>query len=105
MSLFVLDTDMLSLYQDGDPAVCRECASHTPADLAISIITVEEQVSGWYTRLRRARQREELARVYQRFTDFIGFVSRLRVLTFSEPAIIRYEALKTLKLNIGKKDL
>ena len=64
MSLFVLDTDTLVLFQEGHEAVCRRVLSHAMEDLAISVITVEEQLSGWYTLLRRAKNVEKLARAY-----------------------------------------
>jgi tRNA(fMet)-specific endonuclease VapC len=105
MSVFVLDTDILTLFQLGHSAVCQHCASQPAGSLAISVISVEEELSGWYTRLRRAQKRDELARVYQRLTDFVTFISRLQILSFTEPAILRYEQLQTFKLNIGKQDL
>lgn len=105
MSLHVLDTDILSLYQAGHATVCQHRAAHPPGALAITVISVEEQLSGWYTRLRRAKRREELARAYQRLTHFVVFASRLHVLSFPEPAILRYEQLSALNLNIGKMDL
>ena len=105
MSLWVLYTDVLTLFQRSHPVVCQHCALHPPAELAITVISVEEQFLGWYTPLRRARARDELATAYQGLTDFTSFVSRVQVLSFTEPAILRYEQLKALKLNIGKKDL
>jgi tRNA(fMet)-specific endonuclease VapC len=105
MSLWVLDTDILPLFQYGHPTVCQHCALHSPVELSISVISVEEQFLGWYTRLRRAKARDELARSYQGLTQFAGFISRVQILTFTEPAIMRYEQMLALKLNIGKKDL
>lgn len=49
MSLYVLDTDTLTLYREGDPAVCRNVLRHLTDDVATTIINVEEQLSGWYT--------------------------------------------------------
>jgi len=48
MSLFVLDTDVLSLLQRGHPIVVQRCASKPASELAITVISVEEQLSGWY---------------------------------------------------------
>ncbi len=47
MSLYVLDTDTLSLLQEGNAAVVALVAACAAEDLAISVITVEEQLSGW----------------------------------------------------------
>ena len=49
MSLYVLDTDHLSLYRYGHPEVSAHIEA-TPADhLAVTIITIEEQLRAWYT--------------------------------------------------------
>jgi hypothetical protein len=79
MIQYVLDTDILTLYQLGHPAVCQHCASQAPGALAVTAISVDEELSGWYTRLRRAKQRDELARVYQRLADVVAFVGRLPI--------------------------
>jgi len=105
MSLYVLDTDTLSLFQHGHPGVCARAATQAETELATSVISVQEQLDGWNARLRHAKQPDEIARIYQRFTDTVRFLSRLQILSFTEPAVLRYEHLKTLKLNIGKMDL
>lgn len=78
MSLFVLDTDTLVLFQEGHESVCRRVLSCPMDDLAISVITVEEQLSGWYTLLRRARSNEKLAGAYQRLADAVELGLRIK---------------------------
>ncbi len=46
MSRFILDTDHLTLLQRGHPSLLARVAATPPEDLAITIITVEEQVRG-----------------------------------------------------------
>jgi len=43
MSLFVLDTDILTLYYRGAPTVVRSVNARPATDLAISVLTVDEQ--------------------------------------------------------------
>jgi len=105
MSLFVLDTDVLTLLQERHVVVLERVKSCPPEDLAITIISVEEQLSGWYRRLRTAKEPEELARVYGRLTTAVQSLSRVRILSFTEQAIHRYEELRKLKLNVRKMDL
>ena len=64
MSLYVLDTDIVSLFQHNHPAVCAAAQSHSPTELAITVLTVEEQLSGWYKELRRARKPTEIGRAH-----------------------------------------
>ena len=77
-----------------------------PADqLAVSVITVEEQLTGWYTKLRRAKKRDQLARAYDRLANAVSFLSGLQILPFPEPTIERYEDLRATHRRIGKNDL
>ena len=52
MNLFVLDTDILTLFEREHATVAARIAEHAPAEIAISVVTVEEQLSGWYAQLR-----------------------------------------------------
>jgi len=45
MSLYVLDTDTISLAEKGHSTVCQNLTHHPPTDLAIGVVTVEEQLS------------------------------------------------------------
>jgi len=105
MSLFVLDTDIVSLFQHNHPAVCAAVQSHPLSELAITVLTVEEQLSGWYNELRRAKKPPALAAVYRRMAQTVQFFAHMPILSFTEPAIHRYETLKRLKIKIGKTDL
>lgn len=72
----------------------------------IAIISVEEQLSAWYTLRRRVKGREALARVYDRFFTFnVRFLSGLSILPFTEPAVDHYERLIRLKLGVKGNDL
>ena len=105
MTIYVLDTDILTLFQDGNDAVCRRVLATPMGALAVSVISVEEQLSGWYTVLRRAKQAEQLARAYQRLADCVMFLGCFRVLSFTEPAIERFAQFKQQKLRIRHMDL
>jgi len=105
MSLFVLDTDIISLYQHDHPAVSVAVQKHPLAELAITVLTGEERLSGWYNELRKAKKPAALAAVYYRMAQTVQFLGHMPILTFSEAAIDRYENLKRLKLKIKKTDL
>ena len=105
MTLHILETDTLSLYQRGHPLVCQKVTARSSDEIGLAVISVEEQLTGWYTRLRKAKKRSELAAVYLRFTNAICLLSQFNVLTFSEEAIVRYEALRETYRGIGKNDL
>jgi tRNA(fMet)-specific endonuclease VapC len=105
MSLYVLDTDHLSLYRYGHPEVSAHIEA-TPADqLAVTIITIEEQLRAWYTQIRRARDRDQLARAYQGLFAVAETAKYIRVLPFTSRAIERYLDLRARLPRLGKMDL
>ncbi len=105
MTLHVFDTDMLTLYQSGHAAVVHRVRACPADQLAVSVISVEEQLTGWYSKLRKAKKRDELARAYQRLADAVSFLAGLRILPFPEPTIVRYEGLRAAHRHVGKNDL
>lgn len=105
MSLFVLDTDILSLYQHGHPQITSNVHRYSPAALAITVISVEESLTGWYTLVRRAQKPDAVAKAYARLANSVHFLAAWQILGYPESAVTRYENLKTLKLNVGAKDM
>ena len=105
MTLYVLDTDMLTLLEEGHPAVGRRFLQERLEDTAITVLSVEEQLSGWYTEVRKAKRPERLAWAYRRLADTISFLARLQILTYDEQAMQRYEQLRKAKIKIGRMDL
>jgi tRNA(fMet)-specific endonuclease VapC len=105
MNLYALDSDILSLFERGDPTVKARCASVLRSNLCVTVISVEEILSGWYTLLRKAKARPQLARAYYRLAESVQFLGGLAILPFSEPAIERFEQLKSQRLGIRAPDL
>ncbi len=105
MIRFVLDTDIVSLLQHGHQTVVMHIGNHSPDEVATTIITVEEQLSAWYTLLRRAKTAAELVPVYERMSETVRFLGTLPILTFTESAAIAYEQLRQQRPRIGRMDL
>src|SRR5262245_59345869 len=105
MSLYVLDTDIFSWLQHRHPTVSSRVLARPPGEVAITVISVEEQISGWYTMLRQARRPDDLALAYQSLIDTIQSVSQLPILPFPPPTIARYQYLAGLRLNVRHMDL
>lgn len=53
--MYILDTDHTSLYQQGHPALGRRLQQLPPNQLAVTVITFEEQVAGRLAMIRKAR--------------------------------------------------
>jgi tRNA(fMet)-specific endonuclease VapC len=105
MSLYILDTDIVSLLQDGNSAVLSHVKSHPADEVVTTAITVEEQLSGWYTYLRRVTRPDRIEAAYTRLIQAVAHLARMPLLSFTVAAIARYELLRTKKLNVGKNDL
>lgn len=105
MTRFVLDTDIVSLLQHGHETVAMHVSKYSADEVATTIITVEEQLSAWYTLLRRAKTTKELVPVYHRMSETVRFLSRLPLLTFTETAAARYEQLRKQQPRTGRMDL
>jgi tRNA(fMet)-specific endonuclease VapC len=104
MSLYVLDTDMLTLLQHAHPAVASRCLARAQ-ELAITVISDEEQLDGRLTAIRRARRPDDLAVAYQRLIDSLQFLVRMPILPFTPPTIARFNHLVAMRLNVGRMDL
>ena len=105
MSLFVLDTDHVSLLRKGHATVIQRLSDFQAEQIAITIVTVEELLTGWYTQLRQARDAERMARAYAGLDQTLEFVKKIVVLPFSTPAVNRYLALRQQFPRRGKQDL
>ena len=64
MSFFVLDTDTVSLYQREHPRVVTQVEIYPALQLAVTVITVEEQLMGRHALTRQAKTVTETARGY-----------------------------------------
>ena len=101
VSLYILDTDILSLYQHGHADVCRRVVAQPPGAVAVTVISLEEQLTGWYTLLRRSRRSDELVIAYQSLSDLVRFFAHIPIVSLTEPAIARFLQLKALRRNVA----
>jgi tRNA(fMet)-specific endonuclease VapC len=105
VSLFLLDTDHLTHYQAGHPQVVSNVARHMRDELAISVITVEEQLTGWQRALHQARDDARREQIYLRMALAVESLASWRVLPFSLAAMRRHATLLRQRLNVGSNDL
>jgi tRNA(fMet)-specific endonuclease VapC len=64
--VWVIDTDTLTLWLRNHLEVARRAGLQSSHELAVTIITVEEVLGGWYAVIRRSRDDETLAWAYDR---------------------------------------
>jgi tRNA(fMet)-specific endonuclease VapC len=105
MSLFALDTDIWTLYKHGHAQVVQRISSHAADEVTMTVITVEELLSGWYAMIRQAKTNKQRVRAYDELANTVAFVGKLRILPLSEPALDRVEMLWKQKLGVRPMDL
>jgi tRNA(fMet)-specific endonuclease VapC len=106
VSLYLLDSDIITLFQQRHPTVmARVAAARQAHQLVVSAITIDESYGGWHARIPKARKPGELSDAYAGLAQAAAVFGSFSILPFPVPAIQRFEALKRLKLNVGPNDL
>jgi tRNA(fMet)-specific endonuclease VapC len=108
MTLWVLDTDSLSLLERGNPKI-QERLRQTNADsVAISIVTAEEKMKGRLAAINSLSGIERIDRLAVAYRDLQSSIEDLQalpILPFSELAKDRYRDLLQQKIRVGSHDL
>ena len=105
MSLWILDTDCFSLFQQGNPLVRRRVNAMNSEEIAITVITAEEQLYGRLNRIRRAKSMEELALAYAKLRDTLEDFKTINLLDFDDKAYLCYAEMLRQRIRIGTQDL
>jgi tRNA(fMet)-specific endonuclease VapC len=79
MTKDTLDSATTTLLLHGHTAVCRRAAAVEPEQLWVTIITVEEILTGWYAQIRRAKKDEQALRAYAALQQAVEFLRRIRI--------------------------
>jgi tRNA(fMet)-specific endonuclease VapC len=104
MSLWLLDTDHVSLLLERHPQVSRRVAE-VGAEVAISIVTVQELFNGWVVRINGAREVEDVVRLYGKLNRTVALFGRVRVLDFDEKAGQSFQRLLNENPTLSKQRL
>ena len=106
MSGFLLDTDTITLAQFGHARVLGNLSNQAVSAVHLPVISLQEQMQGWLSRLTRLTTPPKLADWYDRMVvRMFPFWCRFQILSFTEPAIQRFQHLLSAGLNVGKMDL
>ncbi len=105
MSLWILDTDHFSLLQRGNLGIRQRITKIKAQEIAITIISAEEQIRGRLSIIRRASDANELVLAYRRLKDLLDDLETINVLDFVPEASPIYDDLIRQKIRIGTRDL
>lgn len=104
MSLYLFDTDSVTLYQLGNALVLRNIMRHLGDTFSVSVITVEEQLVGWQTALRQARDDRRRELIYERMARAVENLAGWRVFAYPLSAMNRHAAFMRQRSNVGAND-
>jgi tRNA(fMet)-specific endonuclease VapC len=102
---YLLDTDHVSLYQRQHPQVVNRVLATAPADLAVTTITLGEQVQGRLAIIRHAQAQTDAARGYLRLRETVAFYQAIQLVDYTPASIAYFEALRRQGIRIGTQDL
>jgi tRNA(fMet)-specific endonuclease VapC len=105
MTLWILDTDHISLYQRGDLNVINRLSSANPKNLAVTVISLEEQMYGRLSEIKKATSAISLITAYSRLEITLDYFKSVQVLPFDQNAHTTFESLIRQKLRVGTQDL
>ncbi len=100
---YVLDTDHITLHQRNHPQVVGRIQECMPDDLAITVVTVQEQMRGRLAEVSRARS--DLHVAYAQLQATVDYFCGLTILAFDMDAQQQFQQLQAQKIRIGTLDL
>jgi tRNA(fMet)-specific endonuclease VapC len=106
MTVWILDTDHISLWQRQHIPVLTRLDAIGVENIAVTVITVEEQFRGRLDKVRRANSEAARISAYgwmRETTVFFGQISQ--IVAWSAEAERCYGALKQQRIRIGAQDL
>jgi tRNA(fMet)-specific endonuclease VapC len=104
MSLYILDTDHLSLYGRNHPVLLKRLRDYSAA-LTTTVINVQEQLRGRLAQVSDAKMGLPLFDSYRWLSETIAMLSSFRVLQFTIEAQAIYQDFKQQRIRVGTQDL
>lgn len=107
--MFVLDTDHITFLEHGQSAEAERLRARLKslddADIAVTIVSFEEQTRGWLTYLARARTLTKQVDAYARLRLMVENYRLIPLLDFDQAAAVEFQRLTRSRLRIGTMDL
>jgi tRNA(fMet)-specific endonuclease VapC len=108
--MILLDTDHVTLlkYADSERAVrLNERLNTLPSEevVALSIVSVEEQMRGWLAAIAKERQARRQVFGYGELARLLDYFRAFQILPFDERAADQFDDLRATKIRLGSMDL
>ena len=108
--MILLDTDHATLLKYPAGTLrdrLRERLDRLPHEetVAVTIVTVEEQMRGWLACLAKERTTQRQVAPYRELARLFEFYSQFTIIPFDDRAAIQFDALRSATIRIGTMDL
>ena len=104
MTLYILDTDHLSLYGRNHPTIIAKLLSNQ-VQLTTTAINVEEQLRGRLAQVAEAKNTNNLSNAYQRLTETVLLLLEFNTLQYDTTSSEIYQKFKIQRIRVGTQDL
>ena len=105
--MLILDTDHFSelVRETMFGLRLRQRLEATKSEIAITIITLDEQARGWLSLIKQSKRREQIIDTYAKLQELFEIAARWQVLPWNDVAASVSEATLRRKLRLGTMDL
>jgi tRNA(fMet)-specific endonuclease VapC len=105
--MLVLDTDHFSELDRGSRigAALRARLIENEEPVFISIVTADESLSGWQSRIRANLGRGELLKAYHDFQEGLDNITGWNILPWTEDTADIFDRLRSQRIRVGTMDL
>ena len=107
--MIVLDTDHLTAISFPEhsqyPGLLARMHSASDQNFVTTIVSVEEQIRGWFGSIHRQREVHKQLSSYERLSKFFDFLREWGIARFDARAADEFERLRRARVRIGSMDL
>ncbi|WP_445633806.1 PIN domain-containing protein [Nostoc sp. DSM 114161] len=104
MTIYILDTDHLSLYGRNHPILVAKLLA-AKVQLTTTAINVEEQLRGRLAQVAEAKDGVLQSNAYQRLIETVMLLSEFNILQYDEKFQDIYQNFRNQRIRIGTQDL
>lgn len=105
MTLYVLDSDHLSLHQRGYEPLGKRLLEISSNELSITVISAEELLRGRLAQVRKASKSQQQVYAYHWLSKTLDYLCDFIVLKYEPQAEAYFQSLRAQNIRIGSQDL
>ncbi len=105
MTLYILDTDHLTLHQHGHEPLKNRLSEISPDRIAITVISAEELIRGRLAQIHRATTPEKRVQAYHWFHRTLIWLNNFKIMEYDLQAEKYFRTFQKEKIRTGSHDL